>query len=640
MKCSPVFLICLITSLFLQAQNNQQVDSLYDPAQYANSSTPLSAQVYYDIGTTFLKNKEFENAYENFNFGLQKAIETNNEPLTALGTYHVGDYFLQTNDIPQALTFFNTALVSFENLDKKADVAKCYYKIGKSYSRISDFEKALFYSFESLRRNEALKEEKEIIKVSTQIGAIYLVTGDYKNSNFNFKHALKLQEKNNDDKGLILTYLNLGALSQKQKHFEEALAYFQSGLEKVGKFSTVDVDSIDLLDNKSILLGNIGSTLRAQDKFEASLDYLFQALALKKEVNRNRSTAHTCNDIAETFIKMNNYAKAKDYALEAVRYAKNVSINQESWGYYLISKCDYALQDYKSSYDNFQIYNRLKDSIFNTQKAARINELQIQYKTEKRDFQIETQKKDIAFLDTQNKLKSQLLWFGGIGLLSVFGFVLVLKSREKVKKDKKIQERFSQELIEAQESERTRVALELHDGVGQQLMMLVRKAKNDGDQISESLSTNTLEHVRNISRNLHPASIEQLGFTAAVKELINDFDELTDTIFKIDIETIDDELDKKNELHLYRIFQESLSNMVKHANASHATISLKKEHTFIMLSIKDTGKGFDYSEKKKKSKSLGMKSLVERCHIMKAKLKIHSTPSKGTEIMVFLPIAS
>jgi signal transduction histidine kinase len=632
-----LLVVCCLLFSFLRGQNHQKVDSSEQIVQLATANETIIIKAYYAIGTTLLKNKELENAYENLNSGLQKAIEINNEPLTALGAYHVGDYFLQTKDITQALTFFNTALVSFQNLDKKADVAKCYYKIGKSYNRISDFEKGLFYSFESLRLNETLKEEKEIIKSSTQIGAIYLVTGDYKNAELNFKNALQLQEKNNDDKGLILTYLNLGALSQKRENYEEALTYFKSGLLLVEKFAPNDEDRLNNIDNKAILLGNIGSTLRAKGEFEESLDYLFKALELKKEVNKNRSTAHTCNDIAETFMKMNQFAQAKEYALEAVRYAKNESVNQESWGYYLISKCDYALQNYKSSYDNFQKHNRLSDSIFTTQKAARINELQIQYKTEKRNFQIETQKKDIALLDNQNKMKSYGLLFGGAALLSIFGFILVFRSRNEAKKEQKLQESFSQNLILAQENERTRVSKDLHDSVGQQLTFIKKKAQNLDQPELSALAYTALEEVRSISRDLYPATLNLLGLNASIEQLLFDLDGETDMFFSVEIEDINADFNESETLNFYRFIQEAVNNVLKHSLAKTLIVTIVRHKKVIEVLIKDNGQGFQ-TDKATIQNSLGLKTMAERIRILKGSLSIESEKEEGTTLFVKIPV--
>jgi signal transduction histidine kinase/tetratricopeptide (TPR) repeat protein len=605
--------------------------------QRGQQKETTAATTYYDAGILLLKNNENDSAYTNFIKGHELATKVDNPYLIALGNYHLGVYYYQTKNIPIAITFINDALVSFENQNRKTDASKCYYKLGRIYKNISDFEKALSYSFNALTISEVLKDEKEIVRASTQIGSIYLITGDYKASDYNFNRAFQLQEKNNDNKGLVLTYLNLGALSQKQKKYEEALDYFHSGLDIVSKFSDDDVDITDLKDSQAILYGNIGSTLREDEKYKESLEFLFKALVIKKELRRNSSTAHTCNDIAETYIRMNAYATARVFALEGALLAKNESVNKERWSYYLISKCDYALQNYKSSYDNFQIYNTLKDSVFTIQKAARFNELQIQYDTEKRDYQIKEQERDIIFLDTQNKLKTEILWFGGIGLLALFGLVLALKSRQKAIKDIKQQELFTQGLIEAQENERTRVSKDLHDSVGQQLTFLKKKAQNLEQQELSDLANVALEEVRSISRDLYPATLKQLGLTASIEQLLFDLDGESELFFSVELEDININFNEAETLNLYRFIQESVTNVLKHADAKTLIVNIFKRKNVVEVLIKDNGCGFQ-TNKGILQNSLGLKTMAERIRILKGKLSIQSTRELGTTILVKIPL--
>tara|TARA_R110000744_G_scaffold323017_1_gene428905 strand:- start:647 stop:2809 length:2163 start_codon:yes stop_codon:yes gene_type:complete len=599
--------------------------------------TSTTTKEYYDAGSIFLKNKKNDSAYTYFKKGYELANEFDEAYLIALGNYHLGDYYFQINDIPQAILFMKEALNRFEKQGLNTYILKCYSKLGNIFKSISDFEKGLGYYFKALKLNEELNDEHGIIEVSTRIGAIYLITGDYKVAEYNFKRALKLQEKNKDNKGLVLTYLNLGALYQKQKVYNKALSYFHSGLKKIEEFSTTDVDIIDLKDSQAILLGNIGSTLREDKNYKESLKFLFKALAIKKALKRNRSTAHTCNDIAETYIRMNDYAKARVFALEGARLAKNESVNKELWAYSLLSKCDYALQNYKSSADNFQIYNTLKDSIFTIQKAIGFNELQIQYDTEKRDYQIKEQERDIVFLGTQNKLKTEILWFGGIGLLAVFGLVLALKSRQKARKDIKQQELFTQGLIEAQENERTRVSKDLHDSVGQQLTFIKKKAQNLDQKELSALANAALEEVRSISRDLYPATLKQLGLTASIEQLLFDLDGESDMFFSVELEDINTNFNEADTLNFYRLIQESVNNALKHADAKTLIVNILKREKVVEVLIKDNGRGFQ-TNKGILQNSLGLKTMAERVRILKGKLSIQSTKELGTTILVKIPI--
>ncbi len=229
-------------------------------------------------------------------------------------------------------------------------------------------------------------------------------------------------------------------------------------------------------------------------------------------------------------------------------------------------------------------------------------------------------------------------WFFWFTTLSIITISVFLFYYYKNKAEQKRNEAYTHNLIKAQEEERTRVARELHDSVGQKLMLLTKKTKTTGNTEMESLATNTLEELRAISRGLHPATLEKLGPTAAIRTLIDEVDANTNIFFTHEIEDIDTLLSKEASLHLYRIIQEVLNNMVKHAEAKVASITIEKRKNAIETIIMDNGKGFENSEKLKTSASLGMKTLIERAKILNSKIDIKSQINKGTTVTLTIPV--
>ena len=232
------------------------------------------------------------------------------------------------------------------------------------------------------------------------------------------------------------------------------------------------------------------------------------------------------------------------------------------------------------------------------------------------------------------------VWWFWLLLLLSFGFVVIVYLNQKNKIALRRQAQITQDILNAQEEERTRVALELHDSVGQQLMLLTRKSKNSKDAEIETLAKDTLQNVRTISQGLHPIVLERLGFTAGINDLIHTIDANTDFFFTVDIEDIDAYLDSQKALHLYRILQELLNNTIKHSEATSIAIEIHKINAkTIEVVLEDNGKGFDYEHQMKVSKSLGMKSLFERSKIINGKLNVVSTPKEGTIIQLLFPIS-
>ncbi|MFK7747884.1 MAG: ATP-binding protein [Kordia sp.] len=226
-------------------------------------------------------------------------------------------------------------------------------------------------------------------------------------------------------------------------------------------------------------------------------------------------------------------------------------------------------------------------------------------------------------------------WFFTLVSLSIIGFLvwLLVKAKER----KQLQEEFSRGLIQSQEDERKRIAKELHDSISQQLTLIKKKAQSTNQDEITSLTHNTLEEVRAISRGLYPPLLKQLGFTESIEQLILDVDEQTDLFVSADIENIDAYFNEEQTLNCYRFIQECIHNCLKHAQAKALSVNLLKSDNTIKIGIQDNGKGFDVSDKQKQH-SLGLKTMYERIRILDGELTIDSKPNKGTIIVAKIPL--
>ena len=224
-----------------------------------------------------------------------------------------------------------------------------------------------------------------------------------------------------------------------------------------------------------------------------------------------------------------------------------------------------------------------------------------------------------------------------MGLLSVFLLFTISKSKNNAKKEKKQQEKFSQNLMESQEMERTRIAKELHDSVGQKLTLIKRKSQNTKQIELTNLTNDALEEVRSISRGLYPALLKELGLSRSLTQLVNEYDEQTELFYTMDIDIIDSYFTETASLNFYRLIQECLTNIVKHAKAKSVTVSIKKEKNSVIAFIADNGKGFDKQSAMKKN-GLGINQIDARIHMMKGQFKIESENNSGTSITIELPV--
>jgi len=624
-------LLCFFCIFFLNVSYSQKENK---STKSLNTDT---INTYYKSGLELLIEEKFEDAYTNFSSGLVASKKTKNKNLTAVGYQHISDYYNKKQKYQAAIEYLEKSLQLFTVLKNDEEIYNCYFKLGRLYYKISEFDASLVKYFTSLEIAERSNNELQIADNLKKIGEVYLVTPDLENARINFNKALFIYKKLNNEKGIIENLTNLGVTYQKEggnKYNDETIilkgiSHYKEGLERIknGNFNR----------NKSILLGNIGSSYRRLKKHDESLEYLFKALDLKIELKDYSSAAHSCNDISETYLEINDLSKAKEFALKAIEYSKGLNIHKERYASYLMSKIDYQTGNYKSAHNYLKKYHQIQDSLFSVQKIEKINDLQIKYETEKKNLKIEAQKSNIALLALENQNKNQWLLFGGLGLLSIFGFITLQKSRNISKKEKIQQEKFSQDLLQSQEDERTRIARELHDSVGQQLTLIKRKAQNLQQDELTILTNKALEEVRSISRDLYPALLKELGLTESIEQLVNEYDEQTDLFFSMDIDTINSCFTESTSLNYYRLIQECLTNIVKHAKAKSVTVSIKREGNSIITLISDNGKGFDVNESKKKN-SLGLKTIFERIRIMKGNLSIDSTLDLGTSFIFSIPV--
>jgi signal transduction histidine kinase len=237
--------------------------------------------------------------------------------------------------------------------------------------------------------------------------------------------------------------------------------------------------------------------------------------------------------------------------------------------------------------------------------------------------------------------------------------IQVQRQASKLKEEYRIrelmQQEFSQKQIESQEAERKRLASELHDGLGQNLLVVknelqqfLSEQKGPQDDLKRvvDLVQESVESVREISSNLHPHHIERLGFCAAVEALTENISHSSGLRIECSCDKLDHQLPKEIEIHLYRIIQEGLSNIVRHAFAHNARVEVRKNPKSIDVIIKDDGCGFDIREFRGEqlpkhtgdvSRGFGLASMSERARIIGGTLTIESLPSSGTTIHLTLP---
>ncbi|HVW84346.1 MAG TPA: PAS domain S-box protein [Bryobacteraceae bacterium] len=206
-------------------------------------------------------------------------------------------------------------------------------------------------------------------------------------------------------------------------------------------------------------------------------------------------------------------------------------------------------------------------------------------------------------------------------------------------------------LEKVREEERTRVAREIHDELGQaltaikiELSWLGRRSPADGQQTKRvdsilALVDDTIGSVRRISTELRPGVLDDLGLVAAIEWASRDFERRTGTTCLLDLPETNVRADRETATAIFRIFQETLTNVARHAQASRVRIRMREEHRMLLLEIQDNGIGFDKEGSGSHSVSLGILGMRERALLAGGTLDFESAPGQGVTVRVRIPVA-
>lgn len=229
------------------------------------------------------------------------------------------------------------------------------------------------------------------------------------------------------------------------------------------------------------------------------------------------------------------------------------------------------------------------------------------------------------------------------------------RRRERIlQREQQLHHAFSQRLIDSQEAERQRIAAELHDSLGQRLVVInnlallslepsapPEAAREQIRQISQQVSE-AIDEVTQISYNLRPYQLDRIGLTKAIEGVIHTTSLASGMAISSALDDVDGLLTKDAEINFYRILQESLNNVVKHAQATAASVTVSRHDSRLTLTVQDDGSGFDAGGQPSGNGKggFGLIGLRERARLLGGSVSIESAPGRGTRVHLDLPLPS
>lgn len=593
-----------------------------------------------------------------------------------------------------AFYYINKATEKSEKLKDKFLLSRCYYNLGYYYYKKNDMKKseqytkmAQFYSMES--------NNHSILSLSyNQLGLVYRSQAKYNKALKNFQASFDIAEKEKNIKNQSIVLNNLGYLFELQKDTVRALEYYlknkeiadknnlkfellasynniailkknydkELSIKYFNKALDIAVELKDRYEEFNILI-NLSDVYLSHDDVSESLKgykFLLKAEEVAKLLAEEDLMFYVYYNLGGYFQKKKDYRKTIFYYEKAIDYFESgVPEDQKISLLRDIELVYFKINDFKKAYFFKNKHSDLKDSIFNVKKNKIFNEIHTKYEVDKKNLKIQLLVKEKIINENRRKL---IFIISSLIIITLFLILLFFKNRVKTQKIISEKEteihrreviRLEQEkelnriagLVEGQDQERNRVAKEIHDGVGGALVGLklelsqynsdlksdvlngiikkIQKTFNDLRLISHNLSLNTLKE-----NSLHELLIN-------LKEEYENSGELQVELQVFPANSIN-QINETIKHQIYRVIQELLSNVSKHANTRTVFLSLTKHDDFLNIIIEDNGCGFDNA----KTNGIGLRNIAERLSSIEAIFNIESVLEKGTTVTIDIPISS
>ncbi|RYZ99460.1 MAG: tetratricopeptide repeat protein, partial [Sphingobacteriaceae bacterium] len=593
---------------------------------------------------------DFDKALDYGNQELNLAQKLKNDTAVALAYSDIGIVHTRASNLKEALNYHQKAYDLRKKLGLKDKMAGSLSNLGVIYKHLGKLDKSIQNMNEALHIYSELGDEGKEATLLNNIGKFYLDSDKPADAKQYLFHAANLAKK------LGLKMLEGNALGNIMAYYVQTKQYDEA--IKIGFREIKFYTELNDLSEKATIYNTMGVAYQRKKDYEKAVEYNQKSLAIRKELKDEMGMGSCYKNIAQIYIEQEKYPEGKINLDKAVAIFKKLNAKsylQES--YTLAAAMSEGQNTYKDALAYMQQSQKLKDSLFNRKTTDQMNELQVKYETSKREQRIKLLRKQAIIQQLEINERNTMIAIICAIFLVVGAFGALFYNRYKLKQDARLQAEVIRQqdmaakgIIEAEERERKRIASDLHDGVGQ--LFSAVKMNMDGlfsrvefsSEKERALAEKTLAlvdescvEVRGIAHQMMPNVLLKMGLVSAVKDFVSKLDA---NKLKVMVETagLNERLDSDVEIVLYRVIQECVNNVIKHARATMLDIQLVNENNEVSVTIEDNGRGFDTGDKAKFD-GIGLKNITTRVEYLKGTIDISSAPGRGTLIAIHVPLS-
>lgn len=577
------------------------------------------------------------------------ARKANSRPGKAKALNMRGDILKDKGDLEAANILYRQELAIRLQLNDQVGVAQVYNDLGASYSDAYNPDSAIIYYLKAVKINEELGEYSNMASAYSNIGNLYGDQKAFDKATLYLHKALKIRLEHGEEKKAMYTYNNLAVAygsddENKVENVKKAIQYSQKGIEIALKY-----------DNKfvaGVIEGGVCHLLNQQKRYREAILYCQKSMSHLEEAKRTPNLVFPLVNLATAYNALNQPALALTYAEQGYAImVGNKLIDPLEVYYEEMANANEKLGNHQQALVWYKKFMALDDSLFKADNVKNLADIETRYQTEKKEKELVAQRAQIF---------RQRTWLIGLlaGILVLGVVVYLYYNRYRLRQQAKLDAAVIREqqiglnaVIEAQEAERKRIAKDLHDGIAQELvalklgfMALQHKIEKVApvealkiQQLSEQLNDSCTE-VRNISHMMMPPTLGQFGLVPSLQMLLRNTFEMNGLEAQFEHYDLPDRLDEKTELGLYRITQELLNNILKHAQANKVILQLYQAGNNLILRIEDNGLSFNFEQARQQG-SMGLLNILSRASTLGGTFTSETGENLGTVSTIRVPLA-
>ena len=631
-KKNFAFILIVGSSFFISNGYGQNPDSLTKILSTKNLSSSEYLRICDDLSWEYL-NYDFEKAKKYAELGIEKAKADNNQLMEVKLYRNLGVAYYMNSQMDTALLFLNKSLKKALELKAPEQEAAIYGAIGNVHNVSGNYQDALTYYLKALSMFEKQGNKERIRSLLGNIATLYYSLINLVQAEKYYSELEKLSLEANDLYNIGRAYEGFSKIAFKRKDFDTSLLYSKKAADIFSKGGYKSSEAIALQGIAMVYYMDYKDYAKARE-------YAVKALEITKELGYKSDIAGSLNILSNIYFNEKDYAGSLKAAREAIEN-DTTDANVTSNLYANMVRAGIFSNNPKETLFYFDKYRNLIDKRSTKEFEQALAEMEKKYQTQKKEMRIDTLEKE--------RILYGAIFIIGIVVLLLFLLVLYLRNRtvkigKKLADQKIIQLEQAQQLIATQAvldgetAERTRLARDLHDGLGGMLSAvklnlfdIKQGATIEAEDVSRfnkvmEMLDKSMQELRRVAHNMMPESLSRYGLKVALEDFCNSFSHVHFHFFGEE-----KRINQKAETTLYRAVFELVNNATKHAQAKSINVQIVQYPDNISVNVQDDGVGFDPQAE---SKGTGLQNIKNRINSIGGKMNILSSREAGTEIII------